>query len=550
MDLTVTVAGSEADTNLLMLPFHVFSSNGDLVASGTASPERSAKVTVEDRNRNQADRLHVVAMLPDGRSIHTIADRQGDKGEATFDIGKTVPTAWLEWVTPFQSLDHLVGPSGDDPAEASPIGKVWMTLWSLVDDRWQSTPLPVEDRLSDPTGVQQITIPVPNNPHLLQIGGEYVGWRLVALPPGQRVRVALTRSAGNGSDMIDIAIAREAPDNEIILTYLLDGSITEANQLAETLQIADRFLQGKVGDPISAVAAGYFLLRNNKLAERRSWVRNLMNWFPQIADGAILHAALSTKMDGVGEAEVRKSIDVALGRGLPVFSIGATLLHQAMSSVHRGDREKKKFHQSYLALQAYVRAGSAVGPYFGFKGMSPAEPTWINVVGPEDNPGFGLHPDGSPNERLVFARPSTVSGRYGLMKVQLPRAPVSASAREAMNAAIRRQPLELSAGKIPGVEVRRLTRRENNRGLPIRETTFLSQLSQPSIVPVPLDLDGPGRSKSRKTGRPERLMDGRAVGASLRPPRQSERYWREQRAVNAVSFFDDQEEPPLLRSFE
>ncbi|AAB91735.1 hypothetical 60.4 kDa protein (plasmid) [Sinorhizobium fredii NGR234] len=545
MDLTVIVSGSQKDTNLLTLPFNVFSSKGDLLASGIASPERSAKVTIDERRRDQTDRLHVVAMLPDGRSMQTIANRQVDKGDATFDIGKTAPTDWLEWVTPFQSLDHLVEMSGDDPAKAPPIGKVWMTLWSLVDDRWQSSPLPVEERLSDRTGVQQIMIPVPNNPHLLQVGGEHVGWRLVALPPGQRVRVALTRSAGNDSDTIDIAIARDIPDNEIILTYLSDGSIAEANQLAETLQIADRFLQDKVGDPISAVAAGYFLLRNKKLAARRGWVRNLMNWFPQIADGAILDAALGTMTDGVAEAEIRKSIDVALSRGLPVFSIGASLLHQAMSSVHRGEREKKKFHRSYLALQAYVRAGSAVGPYFGFKGLSPAEPTWLTVVGVEDNPGFGVRPDGSQNERLVFARPASVSGRYGHTKVQLPRAPVSASARLVMDEFLRRQPLQLSGDDAPSVEVRRLTRRENSRGLPIRETTFLSHLSQ-RVIPIPQEVRDTARSKPQIESGPQRIASPQTVGATVGAPRQSERYWREQRASNAVSFFDDQGQPTLL----
>lgn len=118
MDLTVIVSGSQKDTNLLTLPFNVFSSKGDLLASGIASPERSAKVTIDERRRDQTDRLHVVAMLPDGRSMQTIANRQVDKGDATFDIGKTAPTDWLEWVTPFQSLDHLVEMSGDDPAKA------------------------------------------------------------------------------------------------------------------------------------------------------------------------------------------------------------------------------------------------------------------------------------------------------------------------------------------------------------------------------------------------------------------------------------------------
>jgi hypothetical protein len=218
--------------------------------------------------------------------------------------------------------------------------------------------------------------------------------------------------------------------------------------------MADRLLEEKINDPISAVAAGYFLLRINKLAQRTDWVRNLMNWFPAIADGAILSATLAAQTTGAKDTEIRKSIGVALDRGLPIFSIGAALLHRTMSAVHRGRHETKRFHQSYLALQAYVRAASPLGPYFAFRGLSPAEPTWVSIFGQEDNPGFGLSSDGTPLQRLVYARPATVRGRYGRTAVQLPLAPVSASAETEVQTQAVLEPLPSSG--TPGVQIRPL----------------------------------------------------------------------------------------------
>lgn len=538
-DLTVHITGSSQNEKLLTLPLDVYSPSGDRVASGTASPNRPGNLTFDEGKRAPLDRVHIVITLPSSEAIQQSVVLKNGKGEARFDIGGTVPTDWLEWVTPFQSLEHLTHTSDQALATARPIGKVWMTLWSLIEGRWQSSPLMLQDRLSDRSGVQQITIPVPENPHLLQVGGDEFGWRLVTLPPGQRVRVALTRSARESGDTIDVTVAREHPDNEIILGYLAGGAISEANRLADTLKVADRLLRDKIADPISAVAAGYFLLRNNKLSERKSWVRNLMEWFPAIADGAIISAALAAQTDGVSEAAIRRSIEIALNRGLPVFTLGATLLHRTMSAVHRGHEEKKKFHQSYLALQAYVRAACSVGPYFAFKGMSPAEPTWVSVFGPETNPGFGENADGTPLQRLVYARPATVKGRYGQTTVQLPRAPVSASAELEVVAQIALQPPSAPSLESPAVEIRRLTRRDNSRGLPIRETTFLNHLSLPSTPPA-VRMRPPRSDLSSSSGR--RLNTISVFSSSTPIPRQSERYWRKQREVNAVTLFNDEDE--------
>lgn len=537
MDLTVFIAVSSGqDDKLLTIPLEVYSSKGDILASGAASPHRPAMFKLAD-DRRVSDRLFVVAQLPNGKSLQESVEMKNSVGSVEFDLRS--PHEWLQWVAPFQSLDHLHDGSDKAPSPRRRIGRVWMTLWSLIDGRWQSKQLDVAYRLSDPNGVQQVAIDVPHYPHLLQVGGDEVGWRLVALPPGQLVRVALTRSAKNRGDSVDITIAREHADNEIILSYLTNGAISEANTLADTMDVADKLLREKIADPVSAVAGGYFLLRNNKLDAREQWVQNLKNWFPAIADGAIISAALAARSDRPTEAMIRKDIETALERGLPIFKIGADILLQTMAAVHRGEVERKGFHQSYLALQAYVRASIPAGPYFAFEGMSPAEPTWVSVFGPQDHPGFGEEADGTPRGQLVYSRPRSIRGRYGQTTVQLPRAPVSTSAETAMARAIDTQQTSLPAPEVPVVTVKPLSNRNNSRRLPLTETTFLSHLSFPTTIPV-VRLDD-GTSPKRQTGassspKPRASRDPIAV---VGPPRQTERYWRQQREANAFTMFDE-----------
>lgn len=537
MELTVCIAGSGQDNTLLTLPIDVYSTRGDLLASGSASPSRAWKFEVSTRGE-PAERLHVVARLPGGGSLQESVDTKNDKGDVEFDLRNSSPHEWLQWVTAFHSLKHLFVTNDKDPGRR--IGKVWMTLWSLTDGRWQSKQVPVASRDAD-LGMQQVTIAVPDAPHLLQVGGDKVGWRLVALPPGQTVRVALTRTAGSGGDSIDITIARAKADNETILSYLASGAISEANTLAQTLGVADKLLREKIEDPISAAAAGYFLLRNNKLTKREDWVQNLMNWFPAIADGAIIAAALAARTDGKTQKAIRKTIDIALERGLPLFAIGADLLLQTMAAVHRGDGETKRFHASYLALQAYVQASFPVGPYFAFEGLSPAEPTWVSVFGPQDRPGFGFGPDGSPREKLVFSRPKSVRGRYGETNVQLPQAPVSASAAVAMQIAISSQPPALPAPDVPLVEIRPVKIGRATTRLPLSETTFLSHLSTEPLIPI-LRF-GPGNDqpqvREKRASSAPRSEPVQVVKDGLTPARQSGRYWRQQRETNAMTLFDE-----------
>lgn len=385
--LRVHVIGKSSDDRLLTLPFEVFSSDGELLVQGTTSPMHPAVVDVQ-YEPGEVRRVHVVGRLPIGDRVH-VAFQLGDGPNDVFlPMGSRSPHEWLQWVTPFRSLSHLYSSHDSQRTMMQShrrIGRVWMTVWALQNGYWVATDMRPTDEMHD-KGIRQVSLDVPAGPHLLQVGGDNVAWRLVSLPPGGLVRVALTGSASEEGDSINVTIGRKHATNELIMSYLSGGAVMEAQLLGDAWQAADLALYDKEEDPVSAVAGAYLLLKLKRLDERRGWVDNLVNRFPYLADGAIVAAALALQRSDSDEKTVRNYLNYAVNRGLPVFALGGSILVETMAAVHRGKRESKKFHAAYRAAQAYNQARCPKGAYFAFYGRSPAEPSRIQIHGAADSP--------------------------------------------------------------------------------------------------------------------------------------------------------------------
>src|SRR5690606_27171145 len=140
-----------------------------------------------------------------------------------------------------------------------------------------------------------------------------------------------------------ITVGRINPDNELIMSYLARGAVAEAERLAEVWQAADS-ASCQDADPVSAAAVAYVLLKSRRLQAQRQWLANLELRFPYLPDGAIVAAAFALQQATANESEIRTLIDAALGRGLPMFAMGASLLVETMAAVHRGKRESRRFH--------------------------------------------------------------------------------------------------------------------------------------------------------------------------------------------------------------
>ena len=408
-DLTVHVSASyQRDDRALAVPFEVFTPEGSSLAQGIASPQSPNTVVLDVDKTANVQRVYVVARLPSRQRVEAMVPLHDGANSVTLDVGSSSPHEWLEWVTPFRSLEHLREERFPGKAEQQPrrIGRVWMTLWARGDGGWTATDLQPIEQLRD-RGMRQIELSIPERPHLLQVGGDDVAWRLVSLPSGGDVRVAVTRSSSDEGDSVEITVGRVTPVNELLMAYLSSGATAEAAQFADAWQVADLALYEKVRDPVSAAAGAYVLLKLKRLEERRAWVRNLTEWFPYLSDGPIVAAALALQSRSAKVVDVRRLVTEAIGRGPPLFALGASVLVETMAAIHRGKFETRAFRAAYQGARAYLQAQTAKGAYFAFYGRSPTEPSSMRIFGSAQSPkDAGTSQDPTNRAQLdVLVRP-------------------------------------------------------------------------------------------------------------------------------------------------
>lgn len=537
--LTVSISASETEARALTLPVDVYAPDGRVLASGIASPRDPAELTLPPVDG--LDRVHVLGTLPNGVVLQEMIELNDDDLSATLSIGEHSPHEWLEWVTPFRELDHLNANDSDVPGTARRIGQVWMKLWRFEQGRWEAVAAPLIDWIQG-RGARLAGLDIPNAPHLLQIGGEKVAWRLVSLPPGGPIRVALTRSGSDEADAVEVTVGRTHPVDELVMSYLSRGAMAEAGRLSQAWQTADLMLQHKRDDPVSAAAGAYVLLKNRRLEGRQQWIENLVDWFPHLADGAIVSAALALQEGQVSDKEIRRRLGAALQRGLPVFSLGINILVETMAAIHQGKQESKTFHRAFLAAQAYARAGCSSGAYFAFYGKTPTEPFWRPIFGLEGKPQTHRQNE-VPVEAMFFGRPpdALVSVSYGGTRVRLPRAPVDPGLAMKLR---KRAEAEFIATdeEVPFpygvVDVRSPTlHRTKVAGVEVEETSFLGEFATPNH-PADVSSLGIGRIVVREDSRPRsrRLSIGVAEQAQS-----THRPVKAEPANHAITVFDGSE---------
>lgn len=410
--LNVEVRGDMQHDRLMAVPFEVVSATGRTLGRGVASPLQPDKTV---NLPPDASRAYVLGTLPNGKQIQAPV-RFGASGaaEAVLEFEPS-PHEWLQWVTPFESLGHLRDPLAGGTRATRAIGPVWMALWQLANGQWTPVPAPVLPTNKD-SGVRQFTLHLAPRPHLLQIGGDHVASRLVSLPPGGDTMVAITQSADENADTVRLTIGREKAMNDIVMAYLTRGQQQAVDTLVDAWQQADEMLMEKFVDPVAACAGAYALLKLGRIAQRRGWVENLVQYFPY-ADGAIVAACMEMNDADSDPDKVRHYIDISLERGLPIFALGMSLLVEAMAAVHRGRDETDTFRSAYRAAQKYLECRAVVGPYLAFYGAGPTLPAYDRVYGSSRN----LQPVPVLPTVPRTARPPTLH-RYSTFDLVLPGA--------------------------------------------------------------------------------------------------------------------------------
>lgn len=158
--------------------------------------------------------------------------------------------------------------------------------------------------------------------------------KLVSCPPGGHLRITLKREKSPiHSLQVNVTTANYAA--ETILALIENGGIKDALKFMN-LEQAENLLQQKKIDCSAAAIGGYYLLKAGELPRLHDWANNLANWFPDLPDGAIIHAwqLISQQVDSIGQNYlIRERLLQALRRGIPVYTEGLRLLYDGLQQL-------------------------------------------------------------------------------------------------------------------------------------------------------------------------------------------------------------------------
>ena len=202
-------------------------------------------------------------------------------------------------------------------------GKNWQTEKELSEDLDLSSEI-VDD-------INHITITVQATSHLqmLEVSRDKGKSTYLALPINQKAHIntCTIEILDDGVNFHFLYNFKYDKRTTLMLEYLSSNSFEEAADIAGD---AETMLYSKMSNPIGAAIGAYILLRIGSIEQLHDWPHNLSDWFPNLADGAIIAGELEARKGNDKEA-----IDLFLSayqRGLPVFREGLSLLVSRLRS--------------------------------------------------------------------------------------------------------------------------------------------------------------------------------------------------------------------------
>ena len=341
-------------------------------------------------------RYGVRVVLPSGQALTASVAAEDDPGDAqVVNLDEVSPYEWLERTVVLKS--NPARPASN--LRQSVYRSVWLRLWGRRQGVWRvinwSQHQAQQSAIRAPDAVRY-WLQTERGRYMLQIGGPHIAWRMVSLPPGQRVEVTVRPTGRPDAATLAVTVASDNNVAEVLLGYLSTGAVDQAtlvNRQAEDL------LYGKRQDPAAAAVSGYFLLSVNDLERLHDWPRNLDRWMTWMPDGALIHAwQLIRQQQEVfrqlrKHETVRRSISPALltarerlleavQRGLPVYTQGLRLLTAGLRLL---DAESggvdHEVRDAINRLRPFAAAADLTQPTTTFIGSSPTSTSAAPVYG-------------------------------------------------------------------------------------------------------------------------------------------------------------------------
>jgi hypothetical protein len=128
-----------------------------------------------------------------------------------------------------------------------------------------------------------------------------------------------------------IRMTLREPEFVALLGYLGAGRLTEAVAALGGPSLdahVTRLIRHKIGNPLAAAGAAYVGLATSGDEAARAlwgpWLHNLMEWFPDLPDGAVLFARYMIDR-GRSKADLmaaKRALKTAYRRGVPLYAVG------------------------------------------------------------------------------------------------------------------------------------------------------------------------------------------------------------------------------------
>ena len=242
-----------------------------------------------------------------------------------------VGDAWTLLAESFGSGEHIFARLSHSPPE--PIAPFLMDSLSEVVDftaegsrsSWSPRQPLLDTR---PTPRQYLIVEVEQSTYLLCIP---VPWQSIGDPSEAPAQVLIQRGRDNEPPTVSTTI--RDPLVGSALSYMAAGALPAAGQLFESAQ---QMLFEKQTNPLAAAGGGYVLLGSEQGGGAKPWhvwIKNLMNRFEWLPDGAIQHGWLKLRHRQSRDdlAEARQALFIAYRRGLPFYSIGMQWLIEGLT---------------------------------------------------------------------------------------------------------------------------------------------------------------------------------------------------------------------------
>lgn len=301
----------------------------------------------------------IEVVLPSGERIRTGVEAKGDVHVSL--TGKPSPHEWLAqhaMLVPRRRLEMPLGPA--DP-RARPIPRLYVR-----DDwpkEWCGNGLPrlvdVHEPLEVHTEEEVRATQHDRLLYLFEVGGGHGGYgyparvgtavvqigdRTLVLPVAlgwhtfgapARMRIVVNAEARTVSTSVD------DPYFGPVMNYLALGRKEDAATSLGSVPV--NMLFDKLENPFAAAAGAYVLVDDLEIGTTpspswRQWITNLANWFPALADGAVLEGR-ALQRTGEEDAALGRFLE-AFDRGMPLFAEGVRLLLEGLLSYQSepGDR--------------------------------------------------------------------------------------------------------------------------------------------------------------------------------------------------------------------